>query len=127
MKASLCRPSELDASDLELWHSFQRATDTLASPFLTPEFVSLMSEGRPDMKLAILEEGGQVVGFFPFERNALGIGRAFCYGLSDVQAVVHAPGYEWNGVELMEACGLAVWEFDHLISEQVRPVAPQDC
>jgi len=127
MKASICRPSELNASDLELWHSFQRATDTLAGPFLTPEFACAMSERRSDMRLAILEDGGKVAGFFPFERNALGIGRAFCYGLADMQAVVHAPGCTWDGVELLEACGLAVWEFDHLIAEQVRHFAPQEC
>lgn len=127
MKASLCRPSELNTSDLQLWHSFQRATGALAGPFLTPEFACVMSERRSDMRLAILEEGGKVVGFFPFERNALGIGRAFCYGLSDMQALVHAPGYAWDGVELLEACGLAVWEFDHLIAEQVRHFAPQEC
>lgn len=127
MKVSVCRPSELNASDLELWHSFQRATDALASPFLTPEFVCAMSEQRPDMKLAILEDGGKVAGFFPFERHAFGIGRAFCYGLADMQAVVHAPGYAWDGVELLEACGLAVWEFDHLHAEQVRHFAPQEC
>src|SRR5215468_2306440 len=126
MKASVCRPSELHASDLALCHSFQGATNALAGPFLTPEFVVVMSERRSDMRLAILEEGGKVVGFFPFERNVFGIGRAFCYGLSDMQAVVHAPGYEWDGVELLEACRLAVWEFDHLIHEQVRHFAPQE-
>jgi CelD/BcsL family acetyltransferase involved in cellulose biosynthesis len=127
MKASVCRPSDLNASDLQLWHSFQSATNALAGPFLTPEFAGVMSERRSDMRLAVLEEGGRVVGFFPFERNALGIGRAFCYGLSDMQAVVHAPAYEWDGMELLEACGLAVWEFDHLIAEQVRRFAPQEC
>src|SRR5215470_14253964 len=126
MKAFICRPSELSVAEIELWHSFQRATERLAGPFLTPEFVRGMSEQRPDMKLAVMEEGGRIAGFFPFERNALGIGRAFCYGLSDVQAVVHAPGYEWAGAELLEACGLALWEFDHLIAEQVRCFAPQE-
>ena len=126
MKASVCRPSELNASDLELWHSFQRATDALAGPFLTPEFACVMSEQRSDMRLAILEDGGKVVGFFPFERNAFGIGRAFCYGLSDMQAVVHTPGYEWDGMELLEACGLAAWEFDHLLAAQLRHFAPQE-
>src|SRR5262245_32440968 len=43
-----------------------------------------------------------------------------------MQAVVHAPGYAWDGAELLEACGLAVWEFDHLIAEQVRYFAPQE-
>jgi CelD/BcsL family acetyltransferase involved in cellulose biosynthesis len=127
MKASVCLPAELNVSDRKLWHSFQRSTGTLAGPFLTPEFVCAMSERRSDMRLAILEEGGQVVGFFPFERRAFGIGRAFCYGLADMQALVHAPGYEWDGLELLEACGLAVWEFDHLISEQLRYFSPQEC
>src|SRR5262249_21462554 len=126
MKAFRCRPSELNCSDLELWHSFQGATHALAGPFLTPEFAVVMSERRSDMRLAILEESGKVVGFFPFERNVFGIGRAFCYGLSDMQAVVHAPGYEWDGVELLDACELAAWEFDHLILEQVRHFAPQE-
>src|SRR5262249_22223176 len=43
-----------------------------------------------------------------------------------MQGLVHAPGYEWDGLELLEACGLAVWEFDHLISEQVRHFAPRE-
>jgi CelD/BcsL family acetyltransferase involved in cellulose biosynthesis len=85
-----------------------------------------MSEQRSDMRVAVLEEGGRVVGYFPFERHAFGIGRAFCYGLADMQAVLHAPGYEWDGVELLESCGLAVWEFDHLIAQQVRHFDPQE-
>src|SRR5262249_24971763 len=126
MKAFLCRPTELNTGDVALWHSFQRATHGLAGPFLAPEFACAMSEHRSDMRLAILEDGEKVVGFFPFERKAFGIGSAFCYGLSDMQAVVHAPGYEWDGVELLEACRLVVWEFDHLIHEQVRHFAPQE-
>src|SRR5262245_58443177 len=126
MTASLCHPLELNAGDVALWHSFQRATNALAGPFLTPEFAHAMSEQRTDMRVAILEDGGKAVGFFPFERNAFGIGRAFCYGLSDMQAVIHAPGCEWDGVELLQSCGLAVWEFDHLIAEQLRHFAPQD-
>jgi CelD/BcsL family acetyltransferase involved in cellulose biosynthesis len=126
MKVSLCHPSELSAGDLELWHSFQDATPALAGPFLTPEFVRAMSEERSDVRLAVMEEAGKVVAFLPFERSAFGIGRAFCYGLADMQAVVHARGYAWDGVELLEACEIAVWEFDHLIAEQGRHFAPQE-
>jgi CelD/BcsL family acetyltransferase involved in cellulose biosynthesis len=126
MKVSICRPSELSVAEVERWRSFQRNSKTLGSPFLTPEFAIVMSEHRPDVKLALLEDGDGVAGYFVFERHRLGIGRAFCYGLSDVQGVVHAPEYEWSGAELLEACRLTVWEFDHLISDQVRCFAPQD-
>ena len=125
MKVSVCRPSELNVAEIERWRSFQRSSNALGSPFLTPEFAIVMSELRPDAQVALLEEGGGVTGYFMFESNRLGVGRAFCYGLSDAQGVVHAPEYEWSGAELLEACNLAVWEFDHLISDQVRCFAPQ--
>jgi CelD/BcsL family acetyltransferase involved in cellulose biosynthesis len=126
MKASICRPSELGSQELDLWRSFQRATDALASPFLSPEFALVMGAHRPDISVAVLEDGGRIAGFFTFERRGPGLGRSLCYGLADNQALVHAPGYEWSGAALLEACRLAMWEFDHLVGDQVRHFAPQD-
>src|SRR5262249_1624256 len=124
MKVSVCRPSELDASEVERWRSLQRQTERLRSPFLTPEFAIVMSERRPDQRLAVIEDGGEISGYFCFGRGRWGIGRAFCYGVSDAQGVVHAPRYEWNGAELLDACGVDVWTFDHLIPDQVQCFAP---
>lgn len=70
MKATICRPLELGIAEIDLWRSFQHANGTLASPFLTPEFACVMSEGRPDINLAILEDGGKIVGFFPSSGEA---------------------------------------------------------
>ena len=39
-------------------------------------------------------------------------------GISDCQGVVHRPGFTWDAQELLRACGLAVWEFDHLAEGQ---------
>jgi len=124
MKVSVCRPSELNAAEVQRWRWFQRQTERLGSPFLTPEFAILMSERRPDQRVAVIEDSGEIAGYFCFERSRWGVGRAFCYGLSDAQGVVHAPGYEWNGAELLESCGLDVWTFDHLIPDQVQCFAP---
>jgi CelD/BcsL family acetyltransferase involved in cellulose biosynthesis len=48
----------------------------------------------------------------------LGVGRAIGLGLSDCQALVHRPGITWDTQELLRACGLSVFEFDHLVEEQ---------
>lgn len=56
--------------------------------------------------------------FFPFQRTRLGVGRAIGLGLSDAQGLVHRPGFQWDTRELLRACGLAVWEFDHLVEGQ---------
>ncbi len=47
-------------------------------------------------------------------------------GVSDGQAIVHVPGLEWDPVELMTACNLDVWEFDHLLSAQLPLVQSGD-
>jgi CelD/BcsL family acetyltransferase involved in cellulose biosynthesis len=71
----------------------------------------------------VLFDGPDVAGFFPFERRGLGYGVPICAGYSNCQGLVHLPGLEWDPQELLRACGLAVWEFDHLVDEQ-RPIEP---
>jgi CelD/BcsL family acetyltransferase involved in cellulose biosynthesis len=58
------------------------------------------------------------VAFFPFQRTTLGVGRAVGLGISDCQGIVHRPGFTWDARELLGACGLSVWEFDHLTAGQ---------
>ncbi len=79
---------------------------------------------RENVRVAVIEVGHHVVAYFPFERLRFGIGRALGYGVSDVQGVVHAPSFEWDGRELLQACGLVAWEFDHLVGSQVQCFAP---
>jgi len=67
----------------------------------------------------VLEEGQDVVGFFPFDQGRFRVGRPIAPGVSDCQAVIHSPGLEWNAQDLLEGCRLDVWEFDHLIAEQM--------
>jgi CelD/BcsL family acetyltransferase involved in cellulose biosynthesis len=78
---------------------------------------------RPGARVAVLEEGPEVVGFFPYERGPLRVGRPIGAGLSDCQGLVHTPDLEWDRRELLRGAGLNVWEFDHLLATQ-RPFAP---
>ena len=84
-----------------------------------------MSKRQPKIKVAVVEDGDKIVAFFAFERLGLGVGRALCYGMSDAQGIVHSPGVELNGSELLQACSLDIWEFDHLISCQLAVFSPQ--
>lgn len=117
MQISVVRPDELGASDLDRWRSFQ-ATGPLAHPFLAPEFVQAVGRLRPSVRVAVLDEPGGTVGFFPFERGRWGYGTPPAPGLTDAHGLVHAPDAEWDAQQLLRACGLAVWEFDHLVDGQ---------
>ena len=44
-------------------------------------------------------------------------------GMTDCQGLVHAPGVHWDARELLGACELSIWQFDHLVAGQ-RPFEP---
>ncbi|MEV1081570.1 GNAT family N-acetyltransferase [Streptomyces sp. NPDC050211] len=115
---TLHRPEELSTSLRRAWHEAMDESPDYANPFLAPEFAAGIGTYRGRAQVGVLHEGGESVGFFPYERNAFGVGRAIGLGLSDCQALVHRPGVSWDMRELLRACGLSVFEFDHLVDEQ---------
>jgi CelD/BcsL family acetyltransferase involved in cellulose biosynthesis len=122
VKISVVHPAELSPAELDRWRRLQDRPE-LANPFLSPEFAVCVGRVRAGARVALLEDGPVLVGFFPHERGGFGVGRPIGAGLSDCQGLVHAPGLEWDPRALLRACGLAVWEFDHLLAGQ-RPFAP---
>ncbi len=118
MRISVLRPVELGGAELQAWHRMQAQSPELGNPFLSPEFAVAVGESRPDARVAVLADGTGPVGFFPFERGRLGVGRPIGAGLSDCQGVVHAPGAQWNAADLLDGCGISAWHFDHLVSGQ---------
>ncbi|WP_369229986.1 GNAT family N-acetyltransferase [Streptomyces sp. R21] len=118
MDITIHRPDELSTSLRRAWHGVMDESPEYANPFLSPEFAVGVGRYRGGARVAVLHENGEAVGFLPYERNSLGVGRAIGLGLSDLQALVHRPGVAWDAQELLRACGLSVFEFDHLIDEQ---------
>ena len=117
------RPGELTAAHRAAWTALQakahlHGAPELANPFLSPEFTLAVGRCRRGVRIAVLHEGGEPAAFFPFQRTAAGVGRAIGLGVSDCQGLVHRPGFDWDARELLRACGLAVWEFDHLVEGQ---------
>ncbi|MFE1342405.1 GNAT family N-acetyltransferase [Streptomyces sp. NPDC058733] len=115
---TVLRTGELTQSLGRAWHRAMDESPEYANPFLSPEFAIGVGKYRGGARVAVLHEDGEPVGFFPHERGALGVGRAIGLGLSDCQALVHRPGVGWDSQELLRACGLASFEFDHLVAEQ---------
>ncbi|WP_327717666.1 GNAT family N-acetyltransferase [Streptomyces sp. NBC_00490] len=117
-RITIHRPEELGGELRAAWHRVADESPDFGNPFLAPEFASGVGKYRGGARVAVLHDHGEPVGFFPYERNAFGVGRAIGLGLSDCQALVHRPGVTWDTGELLRACGLSVFEFDHLVDEQ---------
>lgn len=123
MDIGVYRPGDLTAADRGAWTAMQAqahllGAPELANPFLAPEFTLAIGRCRRGVRIAVVREEGESVAFFPFQRTRLGVGRAIGLGLSDSQGLMHRPGFQWDARELLQACGLAVWEFDHLVGGQ---------
>jgi CelD/BcsL family acetyltransferase involved in cellulose biosynthesis len=117
MRVSVIRPSDLGQAEFIRWREIQQADPAFDNPFLSPEFTRIVGELRDRVRVAVLEEGSEVVGFFPFERHAFGVGKPVAAGLTDAQGLVLVKDVELDP-RLIKQCGLAVYEFDHLVDGQ---------
>jgi CelD/BcsL family acetyltransferase involved in cellulose biosynthesis len=118
VRISVARPGDLGTAELDRWADLQRRDPSLANPFLSAPFALATARARGGCQVAILEDGPGERGFLPYERSRIGVGRAIGSGISDCQGLVHSPGLDWDAAELLHACGLGVWEFDHLLASQ---------
>ena len=116
-------PSELGPAEIAAWRCMQRATPSLANPFLSPEFAVAAGRFRPGARVAVLVDDQSIVGFFPFERRRFGMGVPIGGWLNPYQGVIHVPGAEWDPRELLRGCQLSAWQFDNLIVDQ-QPFGP---
>lgn len=111
----LISATELDATLLGAWRKIQSTNSEFASPYFCPEFTQLVGEVRNDVRVVVIEDNTQIVGFFPYQRSILGMGRPVGGPLSDYHGVIAAPSTEWAINPLMQAAKLRVWSFNHLL------------
>src|SRR4051794_39161554 len=114
MKFRAVSAGRLTQAEITAWSSIQRAHAGLCSPFFCPEFTQLVASVRPNVEVAVLEDSGGPVGFFPFQR-VRSTGWPVGSGLNDFQGLVAAPDLHLEPRELLRACGLAKWHFDNLV------------
>jgi CelD/BcsL family acetyltransferase involved in cellulose biosynthesis len=112
------QPRELDATLRDAWHAIRRGQPALASPYFCPEYVEIAARVRGGVEIAILEDGGDVAGFLPFERTIWNTARPVGGKLSDFQAAIALPDSAWKMDDMLSACRLRQWEFDHVLAEQ---------
>ncbi len=118
MRITAIHPREFSGSEVGAWSAILAPAPELAGPYYRPEFTCAVGQVRQDVRVAILEDGGRVVGFFPHQRGRLGLGRPVGGALSDHQALIIGPGVEPDPMRLLEGCRLRAWSFDHLLASQ---------
>jgi CelD/BcsL family acetyltransferase involved in cellulose biosynthesis len=118
MNFTILEASMMKADLIETWRQLQDSNSDLSSPFFCPEFTLVVASARDDVRVAIIEDRGSIAGFFPFEVNHSGFGKPVGAGLSDYQGIICSPGFQCDALELVRACGLIAWDFDHLVAAE---------
>lgn len=119
MNYSCGKVEALSASHWAAWTQLVDSEPALDSPFFRPEFTRHVAAVRNDVEVATLDSAGRPVGFFPFQRRDRSmqpvVGR-----LSECHGMIAAPAVEWSPTELLTACKIDAWHFDHLPDTQTE-------
>jgi CelD/BcsL family acetyltransferase involved in cellulose biosynthesis len=99
-------------SEVEQWGELQQQP-VYRSPFFRPEFTLAIGCLRT-VRVAMIEDAGRVVGFFPFEAGPRRSGRPVAWPRSNYHGPVFDENAELEPRALVRACRLATWSFDHL-------------
>jgi CelD/BcsL family acetyltransferase involved in cellulose biosynthesis len=112
-RIQLKRASEITPAQWSLWLHLQEQTGVYESPYFRPEFTQAVAAVRDDVEIAVLVENRQTVGFFPFQRGKLGLGKPVGGKLSDYHGPLIRQDAELDPQTLLAECRLASFDFDH--------------
>jgi CelD/BcsL family acetyltransferase involved in cellulose biosynthesis len=111
-------PPALDADQRAAWRRLQQISAASApamdNPFLSVDFAVAVGTQRPAARVAVLTRDGQHVGFFAYEQVRRGVAKPIGATISDCQGPVLDPALDMSPRQLLAACDLQVWEYDHL-------------
>jgi CelD/BcsL family acetyltransferase involved in cellulose biosynthesis len=102
----------------EQWRALQDSNPDLASPCFSPEFTQAVAAARNDAEIAVIEEDGEVIAIFPYQRRPGARGVPVGGIVSDYQGLICRPDFSCDPRELLRACRLVSWDFDRLIATQ---------
>ncbi len=116
MSVEVCTPGELGPVEVAVWRELQRQSPRLSNPFLSATFAIAAGELDRLARVAVVRDGGELVGFVPFRRSPTGIARPLAPGVAGCSGVVTRAGFELDWRQLLRRCRVSVWELDHLVT-----------
>jgi hypothetical protein len=110
--------TDLSAEQLTAWDRLQRRDVAAAHPMFRPEFIQIAARECAGVEVAVLEQAGECVGFFPYQRDRKGVARAVAWQMSDMHGIVLQPGVRVDAKTLLQGASLRAWHFDHVPIDQ---------
>ncbi len=115
------RPSDLNASEVEVWTSLRDGNPALYSPYFHPEYTRLLGELRDDTHVVIVSQKGVPISFFPFQGPQSAIGgfaRPIGAPMTDYHGFIEAPGQTIDHLEVLKQAGIGALHYSAMIGNQ---------
>jgi CelD/BcsL family acetyltransferase involved in cellulose biosynthesis len=116
MRVKIVSIQDIPADLIVQWNNWASPQGKLISPYFRFEFAETISLARPDVQVAIIEEGGDVIGFFPHHTPRSGVVRPVGAPMSDYQGIIAAPDQNIDPLAVIRATGASATVFDNWYS-----------
>lgn len=113
MRTQVVSIKDISADLAAQWNAWACPDGTLLSPYFRFEFAETIAAVRPDARVAIFEDGSDVVGFFPHHLPNGGIARPIGAPMSDYQGVIAGDYSRFTPGGIVEATGASALVYDN--------------
>jgi CelD/BcsL family acetyltransferase involved in cellulose biosynthesis len=117
MQVTVVRPDELGPSERQLWLTYQQLSLATLSPYMSFTFVQTVGRYRSSARVAVIEHGGVIQAFLPFEISAQKIAIPIGHPINDLQGFVGLD-IPIDARSIIRKAGLRGWRFDHAPASQ---------
>jgi CelD/BcsL family acetyltransferase involved in cellulose biosynthesis len=117
MRVTVVRPGDLGPAESARWAELQRTPPVTHSPFLSLTYAQVVGRHRPGARVAVVEDGGQIEAFFPFELSGRGQAMPIGFPMSQLQGFV-GSGVPIDAKSVLRQAGLRGWRFKHAPADQ---------
>src|ERR1700744_5661490 len=122
MRVTVVRPSELGAAEAALWWKFQHLTPQGLNPFMSLTFVQAVDRSRPNARVAVVEDDGQILAFLPFELRSHNMGMPIGYPMNNLHGLISSD-FPVDARWVIKQARLIGWRFI-CVSTNQRALGP---
>jgi CelD/BcsL family acetyltransferase involved in cellulose biosynthesis len=117
MRVTVVKPGDLGPAEAARWAELQRTPPVTLSPFLSLTYAQVVGRHRPGARVAVVEDGGQIEAFLPFQLTARGMALPIGYPVNQLQGFV-CSGAPIDASAVLRRAGLRGWRFKHAPADQ---------
>jgi CelD/BcsL family acetyltransferase involved in cellulose biosynthesis len=117
VRVSVVRPGDLGLAEADRWAKFQRRSPVTLNPFMSHTFAQAVGRARPNARVAVVEDGGQIEAFLPYEVGPGRIGIPIGYPMNDLQGFISSAA-PLDARQVIRRAGLRGWRFTAVPTDQ---------